>query len=245
VTNSAATRRSPLVALTATTEIIRGASRVRVNQAYTDALVACGVVPLVVPPIADIGLAARVLDGVVGLVLTGGEDVAPSLFGASPHPATNAPHDPRDACEIALAREARRRGIPTLAICRGIQLVNVAFGGTLIQDIPSELPSALSHDPGGARDQRVHRVCIDRDSALHRIVGAVEIDTNSFHHQALDEVAEGLRVTARTDDGVIEAVESTDPVWWMIGVQWHPEELTHTPEAWDRSLFAAFAEALR
>lgn len=235
---------APLIAVTATTEIVRDRPRVRVNEAYTKALAAAGLVPLVIPPLNP-DMAISVLDGVRGLVLTGGEDVDPAEFGQAPHPATGAPHAARDAYELALAREARVRRIPTLAICRGAQVMNVALGGTLVQDIPSQRPSEIGHDQSNRRTERVHRTDIAPGSRLASAIGATRIATNSSHHQAVDAVAEGLRVSARAEDGIIEGLETTDPHWWMLAVQWHPEELTRTAEDWDRNLFAAFAEAAR
>jgi putative glutamine amidotransferase len=233
--------RLPAVLVTSTTEIIREVSRVRVNEAYTEALAAAGLVPLVLPPLAP-DIAMRALDGIAGLVLTGGEDLDPARYRVARHPAGGEPHAARDACELALTRLARERAIPTLAICRGAQVVNVAFGGTLIQDIPAERTGALDHNPRGARRERVHVVQIDSGSELARAVGTTEIATNSSHHQSVDRLGDGLRITARTADGIVEGLESEDPAWWMVAVQWHPEELTATPEDWDRRLFAAFAE---
>ena len=235
---------APFVLVTATTEIIRDIPRVRLNEAYTDALAAAGLVPIILPPI-DPAIAAASLTDVAGLVLTGGEDVDPARFGEDPHPATGEPHDRRDAYELALAREAHERRIPTLAICRGLQVMNVALGGTLVQDIPTQYSQDIAHDPAGRRADRVHGVAIEPDSNLARIVGATSIATNSSHHQAAHRLGRGLRVTARSDDGVVEAIEPTDRAWWMVGVQWHPEELTATPEDWDRRLFAAFGDAVR
>jgi putative glutamine amidotransferase len=236
-------RSAALVGVTATTEVIRDALRVRVNAAYTDALRKVGLLPLIIPPVGASD-APAVLDGLAGLVVTGGEDVAPARYGQVPHPTVEA-HEGRDESEIALVLEARRRRTPTLAICRGIQVVNVALGGTLIQDIPSQTRSAVNHDPAGQRDDRIHTVRVDPSSKLARALGAECLTTNSFHHQALDTVARGLRVSARTEDGIIEGAESADSDWWMLAVQWHPEELMDTPEPWDRKLFAAFAEAVR
>ena len=232
-----------VVAVSATTEVIRGASRVRVNEAYTRALTRVGLVPLVVPPLPA-SAAAAVMDVVDGLLLTGGEDIAPHRYGEQPHPTVHA-HDGRDESEIGLYAGAQARGLPTLAICRGIQLVNVACGGSLIQDIPTQCPTALAHDPGGDRDARVHEVVAEPDSALAQALGTDRLTTNSFHHQALARVADDLRVTARAADGVVEGVEHRDSSWWMLGVQWHPEELVATSENWDRNLFAAFAAAVR
>lgn len=233
--------RASFVLITSTTETIREVSRVRVNEAYTESLRAAGLVPLVLPPVPD-ELAVRALECAAGLVLTGGEDMDPAHYGQPPHPAADAPHALRDSYELALCRAARDRRVPTLAICRGIQVMNVAFGGTLVQDIPALVPGAIPHAPANTRDKRVHRVRIAENSLLARAIGATDITTNSSHHQSVGRVADGLRVTARTDDGVVEGLESAEPAWWMVGVQWHPEELIGTDEAWDRQLFAAFAE---
>jgi putative glutamine amidotransferase len=235
---------APFVLVTATTELVRGRARVRVNEAYTNALAAVGLVPAVLPPVAA-ELAVAALTGAAGLVLTGGEDVDPALFGQEAHAATGAAHAARDSCEIALAREAFVQRIPTLAICRGAQVLNVALGGTLIQDIPSQYEASTNHDQSARRAERVHEVAIERDSMLAGIVGAAAITTNSSHHQSVDGIAPALRAVARSPDGIIEALEPFDPAWWLVAVQWHPEELTATPEAWDRRLFAAFADAVR
>jgi putative glutamine amidotransferase len=235
---------APFVIVTATTELLRERSRVRVNEAYTNALAAAGLVPLVLPPIDPLVAIASLTD-VAGLVLTGGEDVDPEHFGQTAHAETSSPHARRDSYELALAREAHERRIPTLAICRGAQVVNVALGGTLIQDIPSQRPSDIGHDQSDRRTERVHAVSIEKGSQLARIVNASTITTNSSHHQSVDRVGKGLRVTAKSPDGIIEALEPTDPAWWMIAVQWHPEELTATAEDWDRRLFVAFGEAVR
>jgi len=234
---------SPVVALSSTTETIRGVLRVRVNEAYTRALVRAGLVPLVIPPLPTLEAAAA-LGAVRGLLLTGGEDVAPARYGETPHPTVEA-HEERDECEIALCRAAFDRELPTLAICRGIQVANVALGGSLIQDIPSQCANTIEHDPDGARDARVHDVLVESGSRLASALGADCVRTNSSHHQALDRIGNGLRVTARAPDGIVEGAESSLAHWWMLGVQWHPEELIDTREPWDRNLFAAFAEAVR
>ena len=241
---SSTSSQSAIVAITATSERVKDSTRVRVNRAYTDAIVAAGLIPLVVPPVPA-EMASRILDAVAGLVLTGGEDVDPSYFGASRHPATGPANDDRDRCELALAREAAARRLPTLAICRGVQVLNVALGGSLIQDLPSEHASTVEHDAEGSRNERVHGVDVSAGSRLGRILGAQSIVTNSFHHQAVDRLGDGLCTVGTSPDGVVEAVECTDRAWWMVGVQWHPEELTATPEEWDRALFAAFARAVK
>jgi putative glutamine amidotransferase len=180
-----------------------------------------------------------------GLVLTGGEDVGPANYGAPPHPRTGEPQPRRDATELALARAAAERRMPTLAICRGVQLLNVALGGSLVQDLPSQLGDAIDHDPKTSRNERTHGIDVDAPSRLASIIDARRPHVNSIHHQALDRVAPPLRISARASDGTIEAVESIDPSWWAVGVQWHPEELVDDEQPWDRRLFEAFAEAVR
>ena len=216
----------------------------RVNEAYTDAVVAAGMTPFILAPVAS-GAAIDALDGVDALLLTGGEDIDPKYFDQHPHEKTSEPHAARDACELALARAARDRRMPTFAICRGAQVMNVALGGTLVQDIGSQRRTEINHDQSVRRTERVHAVSVDEGSLLSRIVGAAEISVNSSHHQSVDQVAPGLRVTATANDGIIESIESTDPAWWMLAVQWHPEELVATVEDWDRRLFEAFAHAAR
>lgn len=234
----------PLVIVTATTESLRGRSRVRVNEAYTNALAGLGVLPLILPPV-DAALALRALDAAAGLMLTGGEDIDPARFGEARHAKAGTAHAARDEYEIALARAAAEREVPTLAICRGAQLVNVALGGTLVQDIPSQVETTIDHDAGARRDERVHSLTIDEGTRLAEIVGEREIRINSSHHQSVARPASALRVTARSADGVVEALEPARGDWWMVAVQWHPEELTATAEPWDRRLFGAFADAVR
>jgi putative glutamine amidotransferase len=236
--------KSAIVAVTATNERPGDAARVRVNRAYTDAIVAAGLIPLIVPPVPE-AMTPGILDAVAGLVLTGGEDIDPVHFGAAKHPATGPANEDRDRCELALAREAARRRMPTLAICRGIQILNVALGGTLVQDIPAEVGAGIDHDAESSRARRVHPVSVASGSRLSGIVRSTAITTNSFHHQSVDQLGTGLCTVANAADGVVEAVECADRAWWAVGVQWHPEELTGTTEDWDRRLFEAFGKAVR
>jgi putative glutamine amidotransferase len=230
--------------MTATTKVVDGMLRVRLNDAYVQAITDAGLVPLVVPPL-DPDAAASVLDAVHGLVLTGGEDIDPSEYGVAKIPAGGTPHSARDKCEIALTRLAHERRLPTLAICRGIQVANVALGGSLVQDIATASPNALNHDQSRDRAARVHDVSVAADSRLAGIFGDAKISVNSSHHQALERVAPGLRVVAQASDGIIEGAEWTADDWWMVGVQWHPEELVRDEQSWDRRLFEAFARAVR
>ena len=232
----------PAVAVTATTESIRGVLRVRANASYTDAARSAQLRPFILPVLAPAD-ADAMLDGMSGLLLTGGEDIDPKHYAAPRHAALGDVHAGRDDFEIALMRAAKARRIPTLAICRGIQIANVALGGTLVQDLPSEWPRALEHEGSWARDRRVHAVRADPSSRLAHALGAADLTVNSFHHQAVASVAPGLTAVAHAPDGVVEGVEWPGDDWWMLGVQWHPEELTGTDEDWDRNLFRAFAEA--
>ncbi len=183
-----------------------------------------------------------------GLLLTGGDDVAPSRYGEEPHPAVVQVAPERDEFEIALIREARRRRLPIFAICRGLQVLNVACGGTLIQDIPSQVQGALDHKlatPPHQAFDLAHEVWLEKDSLLaslmrERLSDADSCQVNSRHHQAPKTVAPGFKVSATAPDGVIEALEDpTGP--FCLGVQWHPENFWRTGEF--RPLFEGFAAA--
>ena len=234
--------RPPAIAITSTTEFIRHVPRVRANEAYTQAARAAGMRPYILPPL-DPRDADDMLEGMDGLMLTGGEDIDPALYGAARHATVEDVHSQRDAFEMALVHAARERKLPTLAICRGIQIANVALGGTLVQDIPSEWPDALSHE--NVRDQRTHTVLLAPSSRLAKLLDAQEIGVNSVHHQAVGQLGSGLVATAHAPDGIIEGAEWTGDDWWLVGVQWHPEEMISTAEPWDRKLFSAFASAAR
>jgi putative glutamine amidotransferase len=188
--------------------------------------------------------AMDIVSRVDGVVLTGGEDVEPSRYGQPRNEKCGESNEPRDRTEIALVKAARELGKPLLAICRGPQLLNVALGGTLIQDIPSQVPGALEHNSRDSRTSRVHSVKIDEGSLVAEAIGATEITVNSLHHQSVDKVGDGLRISARAPDGIVEAIESDSDDWWAIAVQWHPEEMNDSREPWDRGLFKAFARRL-
>jgi putative glutamine amidotransferase len=235
-----------LIAVSATALPDSEGIRVRLARNYTRSLESAGLVPVIVPPLADPALAAEIIAGTAGLLLTGGEDVDPARYGAVAHPATQAPHVERDATELALLEAAHAAGRPVLGVCRGIQLINVAFGGTLVQDLPSERPSEVDHDPNAPAGTRCHGLLVEPGSRLATAIGgAGEIPVNSYHHQAVDHIAPGFRVTARATDGVIEAIESLAHDWWCLAVQWHPEDLTTDVQHWDRGIFRAFADVVR
>jgi gamma-glutamyl-gamma-aminobutyrate hydrolase PuuD len=187
------------------------------------------------------------LEGIDGLLLTGGEDVDPQRYGETPHATVTDVEHARDEFEIALVTAARERQLPLFAICRGIQLLNVACGGTLVQDIASQLPGALPHSltvPPNQPYTLAHEVWVEKDSLLSNLMGerleGESCDVNSRHHQAVNHVAPGFKVSATAPDGVIEAIE--DPsAKFCLGVQWHPENFFRTGEF--RPLFEGFLEA--
>jgi len=227
----------PRIGITGITRQVSGADRAGVNAAYVRAVVRAGGLPLILSPLMGTGLNAELLDVLDGLLLTGGEDVDPVHYGQEPHPGLGAVDPVRDAFELTLFRDARARGLPVLAICRGIQLVNVALGGTLWQDIPTERPGALPHSQPTARDERTHAVALVPGSRLAQALGATRCQVNSFHHQSIRELAPGLLVTARAPDGEIEGVETAGTEPWLLAVQWHPEEFHHHEQAPDHGLF--------
>jgi putative glutamine amidotransferase len=223
------------VAVTAPRRIVDGRERVALNTAYVRALESAGLVPLAVPTMLAPERAAAALQGVRGLVLTGGEDVAPERYGATPHARLGDVDRVRDAAELALIAEARQRRVPILAICRGIQILNVALGGTLYQDLDTERPGPVPHSAESSH----HAVRVEPGSLLERALGTREATVNSRHHQAIRDLAPGLRAVAWADDGLIEAAEPADSsAPWMVAVQWHPEDLT------ERALFDGFARAV-
>ena len=167
-----------------------------------------------------------------GVILLGGSDVDPALYGETPHSTTEIVAKPRDEYEIALARAALGRDLPVFAICRGIQLLNVALGGSLIQDIPAQVAQHLDHQPAGGAGQVAHFVDVTPASRLAELLHG-DLDANGFcgvnsrHHQAVNVLGDGLKVTARAVDGVIEAVERPASRF-CVAVQWHPESFWQT-----------------
>jgi putative glutamine amidotransferase len=247
VSNDSDERRPPVVGLTTYLEQAKqGVWDVRaafLPHVYFDAVTASGGVAVLLPPQhhSATGLSAEaaadvVLEGLDGLILTGGLDVQPELYGAERHPLTDPARPERDDWELALFRGAEERRMPVLAICRGLQLVNVARGGTLHQHLPDAIGTERFRIGGGVF--ATNEVLVDDGSRLAGLVGAGSLDVHSYHHQGVDRLGDGLVVTARTDDGLVQAFES-DGDGYLLGVQWHPEE-----NAEDRRLFAGLvAEA--
>jgi len=234
---------APLIGVSGVVRSWDGADRTGVNAAYVRAVLIAGGVPLVLSPLMGAGLAARALAGLDGLLLTGGEDLDPAWYGAEPSTYLDPPSRERDLFELALFAVARQQGLPVLGVCRGIQLINVALGGSLYQDLPSERPGTIQHRAEGPRDLRSHRVRLLPGSRAARALGADKITVNSSHHQAINLLAPGLLASAWSDDELIEAVETPPGSPWLLAVQWHPEEMHADTRAPEHGLFAALVEA--
>jgi microsomal dipeptidase-like Zn-dependent dipeptidase/gamma-glutamyl-gamma-aminobutyrate hydrolase PuuD len=195
----------------------------RIADAYVNAIVNAGGTPVLIPLITDETKLEEIVSRIDGLVLSGGGDIYSPLFGEELHPSVESCDLERDLYEIALVKQAVERQIPVLGICRGIQLINVAFGGNLIQDIPAQIPeSTVNHNQEEAREIATHSVEITPGSWIHQITQSERIMVNSIHHQAIKDLAPGFEAVARAEDGVIEAIESTEGKV-VSGVQWHPE----------------------
>lgn len=190
-------------------------------KVYFEAVNRAGGIAVLLPPQpVDRAIADRVLDGLDGLIITGGKDVDPARYGQEPHATTDVPRTDRDAWEDVLLTAAIDRGLPFLGICRGAQVLNVSLGGTLHQHLPEVVGSDRYNLGGG--NFATNAVSVEEGTVLAGLVGD-GLDVKSYHHQAIDELAEGLTVTARSDDGIIQAVELTDSPFG-VAVQWHPEE---------------------
>lgn len=206
---------------------------------YPESLYRADAVPMVIPP-ATPDHAEPILDRLCGLCLSGGPDLDPATYHGGAHPMLGPREPDLDWFELALCRGAWERGMPILAICRGAQLLNVSRGGNLIQHLPDVTDGTIEHRQELDGGRPSHRIDIAPDSRLAAVTGTERLDVNSFHHQAVMRLGEGLRTIAWAPDGVVEAIEGTGP-GWVIGVQWHAEGMASAPEQ-DR-LFQAFAEA--
>lgn len=214
------------------------------GENYLFSLEAVGAVPLILPIYDD----PEALDRYVGLcdgyLIPGGIDVNPISYGETPHPLLETTRLDFDEYQLHLIEHMRVSKKPVLAICRGIQIVNVAYGGTLYQDVSLHGEGTMRHSqvditPGGIS----HRVSIEDGSILHRLYGS-ELWTNSYHHQSIKDLGAGLRITARADDGIIEAVEATDHPY-LHAVQWHPESFFVRPDNYMLAIFEDFVKQCR
>lgn len=212
------------------------------NIAYVHAIEQAGGVPLLIPPLDGEEAIAAVYGRLDGLVLSGGGDIDPSCYGQERLEVCGPAESTRDAIELALARRALGGKLPVLGISRGHQVLNVALGGTLYQDIGTALPEAMRHQRADhGRSWRAHSISIEPGSRLEEILGTRQHRVNSMHHQALERLGKGVRVLARAEDGIVEAMEVRGHPF-ALSVQFHPEELAPTDEP-SRRLFVAFVRA--
>jgi len=235
----------PLIAITAGNRADRGGMpRLAVNRAYVTALQAAGADVVLLPavPSGQPPVAPALFDRLGGILMPGGADVNPARYGEAPREGLGEVDDDLDSLELALVRAALDRGLPVFGICRGHQVVNVAMGGTLYQDLVQDGLTSVAHrtDPALGRDHLGHVIEVRAGTRLEALLGARRLEVNSFHHQAVRGVAPDLRVSAVSAvDGVIEGLESADGR--ILTVQCHPEELTN--HAWARALFSGFVAA--
>jgi putative glutamine amidotransferase len=193
-------------------------SKITVNADYACAVSKAGHIPVVIPRYGSDAKFDELVAKLDVLVMTGGEDFDPALYGEKRSPELGTVNAPRDDFDIRLLNAARRRRLPVVGICRGCQLLNIAFGGSLWQDLPSEYPAE------GVQHRNVyHRIAVDPDSRLAGVLGTTNIVVNSMHHQAVKRLAKGFKIVARSPEGVVEAIEGTD--YPAIGFQFHPEKL--------------------
>ncbi len=231
-----------LIGITCGMKTQAGRRIVSIPEAYMQAVIKAGGLPVIIPetvsPAELDGLQQR-LDG---LLLTGGADVDPARFNGKPNPKVYGIDAQRDEVEINLARLAAATGLPFLGICRGIQVINVALGGTLFTDIADQLPGALKHDYDSSteRAREAHPVQLESGSALAHILGGNSVRVNSLHHQGIEKIAAGLRPIATAPDQLVEAVELPGHPFGL-GVQWHPEAMPDSLQM--QALFRAFVEA--
>ena len=241
---------APIIGVTATLkeDLELAATRplgsfVRVDLDYVAGVAGAGGVPMVLPPIT--GAAEEMARGIDGLLLTGGSDLDPAYYGEKPLPELGVILPERDAFEIAVLEHAVQRGVPVFGICRGMQVLNVALGGTLYQDLPSQLEDgSIAHRQQMPKWQWTHEVEADAGSEVAKIMQSTDLRVNSYHHQAIKALADGLAAVAHASDGVIEAVESHDlSERWVVGVQWHAEAMRDTEGPEHRNLFEAHVAA--
>lgn len=212
---------------------------------YIQSIIEAGGLPLIIP-FAQGKLLQEYFDRIDGIVFAGGEDVDPAYYNEKPHPKLGRISAKRDTAELELMSLVRSEKKPCLAICRGLQLANVAYGGSLFQDIPSECHNLTANHnvSGGERKQTVaHQVSVDRSSLLFKILALDKVGVNSTHHQAAKVVAPGLRQTALSEDGVIEGLEATDANHFVVCVQWHPESMWQSLDPIWLKLFKALVDA--
>ena len=236
--------RDPLVGVTTSITIDQSPERAYVNSAYLHAVQQAGGVPVLLPPQLSKSSLERLVRGLDAVLLTGGGDMDPAAFGETPHPTLYDVAPSRDALETQVTLMALDKKTPLLAICRGVQVLNVVLGGSLHQDVATDPGTEILHSQKEARDQATHKVTVAAGSRLSRVLGGEDLEVNSFHHQVIKSLGRGLVPVAWAPDKLIEGVELDDDSRFVLGVQWHPEPLVGNSEP-ARRLFSALVTAAR
>ncbi|WP_163538712.1 gamma-glutamyl-gamma-aminobutyrate hydrolase family protein [Gracilibacillus sp. YIM 98692] len=215
----------PVVGITSSMVNHNNIPSYNIHEKHIQAVIKAGGVPVIIPTGTNemTEVWVRICHGII---LSSGEDIDPNTFGANPSPKIQKTNKKRDFTEVELVKNALKQGKPILGLCRGATMLNVALGGTVIQDIETNNTKAMKHNQQATRPEPTHYIQIDETSELYQIIGSSNILVNSMHHQAIDQIAPNLKKTAVAPDGVIEAVEGTDKTSPMLmGIQWHPEEM--------------------
>jgi putative glutamine amidotransferase len=226
-------RRNPIIGISGSIIIDQGGifpgyERAYVNNNYINSVARSGGVPVILPVVTDHKIIYRQVENIEGLVVSGGQDVNPLLYGEEPETKQGAIFPERDEFDQILIKTTIEAGKPVLAICRGIQILNVAYGGTLYQDVSKKEGAFVKHEQAGGPSYATHTIQIEKGSLLETILGS-ECRTNSFHHQAIKDVAQGFKVTATAKDGIVEAIEK-EGARFVLGVQFHPEMMAEKHE---------------
>ncbi len=211
-----------------------------INEAYTKSVINAGGIPFAIPFDVEKDV-SQIVDMIDGLLLSGGGDVHPHTFGEEPHQKLGQVSSARDRVELALVEEVIKRKKPIFAICRGHQVLNVALGGSLFQDIYAQNLNVYLHSQQAARYEKSHFIKVAEDSLIYHILGKERLQVNSFHHQAIKLLAPSVVSVAKASDGIIEAIEMKDYPF-CLSVQWHPEEMAVYGDEDSRKLFSAFIE---
>jgi len=214
--------KKPIIGLTSNQDILVGRKTSRINQTYIDSIVEAGGVPLIIPVLQNGELSDYYTDAIDGLILTGGEDMSSHYFGEEPIRQVNVIDYNRDKTEWGLFHSAYEKGLPIFGICRGHQVINIALGGNIYQDIYSQISDVLGHSSSQNVEDGYHSIVLEEESILMEIFKEKIIAVNSVHHQAIKDLGKNLKITAYSKDGIVEAIESTNEKF-VLGVQFHPE----------------------
>ena len=232
----------PLIGITMRLE--HHTRRFYLGRDYCEAIYAAGGLPIHIPLTTEREQIDDIVSRIDGVLLPGCDsDPDPTLYGDDPHPMLGIVLPEKDATDLAVVDEAEKRNLPILGICFGMQILNVARGGSLIQDIPSQVEGAINHQQGIPRERNSHRIRIESGSLIRELSNTHDnVMVNSHHHQAVKVVGDGLQATSWTSDGVIESIEDSRPDRNVFGVQWHPE-LSWESDPLSRAIFARFVES--